>query len=172
MTARLAPSSQDYVAAVYEIAEESIPIVQADRFLVEVIGLPRHRAHEEAEEWSTPSRTTSRSGSRRSSAILRGACTGTPSPGRPTRWTTPTSCRSAGGRPGERVFLMRMTEDLGLDADVMEYFRENGLMPDAVIKVKCTAPDGTLTLEVDGQQVGPSARPTDNLRVRPAGGAG
>src|SRR5262245_19671756 len=104
MTARVGPSSQDYVAAVYEIPEGPIPTVQAElarwlgvrpasvsgaatrlrrdglvemdgravtftpageelarhivrrhrlaeRFLVEVIGLPWHRAHEEAEVW-------------------------------------------------------------------------------------------------------------------------
>ena len=54
----------------------------------------------------------------------------------------------------------------------MEYFQESGLMPDAVIQVRSTAPDGTLTLEVDGQQVGLSARLTDNLWVRATGAAG
>ena len=34
------------------------------------------------------------------------------------------------------------------------------------------APDGTLTLEVDGQQVGLSAKLSDNLWVRPSSAAG
>jgi DtxR family transcriptional regulator, Mn-dependent transcriptional regulator len=225
MTARLGPSSQDYVAAVYEMGEESIPTVQAElarwmgvspasvseavkrmrrdglvemdgrslrftpagdelarhvvrrhrlaeRFLVEVIGLPWHRAHEEAEVWE---HAISDDVEERITAILGDPATcvhGNPIPGaaHPVDYSDLVSLGVC--RPGERVILMRMTEDLELDADVMEYFQDSGLMPDALIKVKSTAPDGTLTLEVDGQQVGLSARLTDNLWVRAAAGAG
>ena len=224
MTARLGPSSQDYVAAVYEMAEESIPTVQAElarwmgvspasvseavkrmrrdglvemdgralrftpageelarhivrrhrlaeRFLVEVIGLPWHRAHEEAEVWE---HAISDDVEERITAILGDPATcvhGNPIPGtaHPVDYSDLVSLGRC--RPGQLVTLMRMTEDQELDADVMEYFQESGLMPDAVIDVKSTAPDGTLTLEVDGQQVGLSARLTDNLWVRPSGGA-
>jgi len=51
----------------------------------------------------------------------------------------------------------------------MRYFEDGGLMPGAIIEVRSTAPDGTLTLEVDGRQVGLSAKLTDNLWVRPDG---
>jgi Fe2+ transport system protein FeoA len=54
----------------------------------------------------------------------------------------------------------------------MRYFEEGGLMPGAVIEVKSTAPDGTLTLEVNRRQVGLSAKLTDNLWVRPDGTPG
>jgi Fe2+ transport system protein FeoA len=66
---------------------------------------------------------------------------------------------------------MRLTEDLELDAGVMRYFQDSGLMPGASIEVRSTAPDGTLTLEVEGRQVGLSAKLTDNLWVRPDGDA-
>jgi DtxR family transcriptional regulator, Mn-dependent transcriptional regulator len=225
MTARVGPSSQDYVAAVYEMAEESIPTVQAElarwmgvspasvseavkrmrrdglvemdgravtftpageelarnvvrrhrlaeRFLVEVIGLPWHRAHEEAEVWE---HAISDDVEARLTAILGDPATcvhGNPIPGtaHPVDYSDLVSLASC--LPGTRVVLMRLTEDLELDAGVMEYFQESGLMPEAVIVVKSTAPDGTLTLEVDGQQVGLSAKLTDNLWVRPAAGTG
>ena len=70
------------------------------------------------------------------------------------------------------MVLQRLTEDLELDAEVMRFFEEGGLMPGAVIEVKSTAPDGTLTLEVNRRQVGLSAKLTDNLWVRPDGTAG
>jgi len=219
MTARPRPSSLDYVAAVWEMAEESIPTVQAElarwlgvspasvseavkrmrrdglvemdgralmftpageelarhvvrrhrlaeRFLVEVIGLPWHRAHEEAEVWE---HAISDDVEERITAILGDPATcvhGNPIPGtaHPVDYSDLVSLASC--RPGQRVILMRLTEDLELDAGVMEYFQESGLMPDAVIEIKTSAPDGTLTLAVDGQQVGLSAKLSDNLWVR------
>jgi DtxR family Mn-dependent transcriptional regulator len=223
MTSKVGPSSsQDYVAAVYEMAEESIPTVQAElaswmgvsrasvseavkrmrrdglveiggrelrftsageelarhvvrrhrlaeRFLVEVIGLPWHRAHEEAEVWE---HAISDEVEERLTVILHDPPTcvhGNPIPGtaHPVDYSDLVSLGAC--RPGQRVVLQRLTEDLELDADVMRYFEDGGLMPGAVIEVRSTAPDGTLTLEVDGRQVGLSAKLTDNLWVRPDG---
>ena len=225
MTGRVGPSSQDYVAAVYEMAEESIPTVQAElarwmgvspasvseavkrmrrdglvemdgraltftpageelarhvvrrhrlaeRFLVEVIGLPWHRAHEEAEVWE---HAISDEVEARLTVILNDPPTcvhGNPIPGtaHPVDYSDLVSLGAC--RPGQRVVLQRLTEDLELDAEVMRYFEEGGLMPGAVIEVKSTAPDGTLTLEVNRRQVGLSAKLTDNLWVRPDGTPG
>jgi DtxR family Mn-dependent transcriptional regulator len=217
-------SAQDYLAAIYEMAEEDIPTVQAgiarwvgvspasvseavkrlrrdglvrnegrelvftargktaarrlvrrhrlaERFLIDVIGLPWHRAHEEAGAWE---RAISDEVEDRIAAILDDPATcphGNPIPG--SKHTVDLSGLrplNAFG-PGERVVLERLTEDLELDLGVMRYFEETGLMPGAAIEVSSVAPDGTMTLDVRGRRAGLGAELTDNLWVRPATGS-
>ena len=139
----------------------------AERFLVEVIGLPWHLAHEEATNWG---RIVSDRVEERLVDLLDdpGTCVhGNPIPGsahavdqrdlRPLHEIT----------PGEEVRLERLTEDLELDLDVMRFFEDGGLMPGATIRVLAVAPDGTMTLEVGGEKVGLGAHLADNLWVRP-----
>lgn len=214
-------SARDYLAAIYEMAEEGIPTVQAglarwigvsaasvseavkrlrrdrllasegrvllftpageqearrlvrrhrlaERFIIEVIGLRWHQAHEEASAWE---RVISDQVEERLTVLLDDPATcphGNPIPGS----THPADLEDL--RPlrdfeaGDRVILMRLTEDLELELDVMRYFEENGLMPGGEILVVDTAPDGTMTLEVQGRTVGLGAELTDNLWVRRA----
>jgi DtxR family transcriptional regulator, Mn-dependent transcriptional regulator len=215
-------SARDYLAAIYEMAEERIPTVQAglarwmgvspasvseavkrlrrdglvdggrrelgftpsgereakrlvrrhrlaERFLIEVIGLPWHRAHEEAQAWE---RAISDDVEARLTAILDDPATcphGNPIPGSAHRVDLSDLKPLHTFPPGADVVLQRLTEDLELELDVMRYFEENGLMPGAVIRVTDVAPDGTMTLAVDGRNVGLGPELTDNLWVRPAG---
>jgi DtxR family Mn-dependent transcriptional regulator len=140
----------------------------AERFLVEIIGLPWHLAHEEATEWG---RVVSDQVEERIVALLDdpGTCVhGNPIPG------SAHAVDQSGLRPlheiepGGRVRLERLTEDLELDLDVMRFFEDGGLMPGAEIGVLAVAPDGTMTLEVRGEKVGLGAHLSDNLWVRPA----
>lgn len=139
----------------------------AERFLVEVVGLPWHQAHEEATVWG---RAVSDQVERRFIEILDDPATcvhGNPIPGsrrpvdhdglRPLDELT----------PGSRVRLERLTEDLELDLDVMRYLEESRLMPGADISVVASAPDGTLTLEIQGEKVALGTEIADNLWVRP-----
>lgn len=141
----------------------------AERFLVEVIGLPWHLAHEEATDWG---RVVSDRVEERMIKLLDdpGTCVhGNPIPGSSNavdqRELTPLHQVA----PGEEVVLERLTEDLELDLDVMRFFEDGGLMPGASIRVLAVAPDGTMTLEVAGEKVGLGAHLADNLWVRPAG---
>ena len=138
----------------------------AERFLVEVIGLPWHLAHEEATTWG-PAISEQVEG--RLVEMLKDPATcvhGNPIPG------TRRPVDQKGLRPlhemapGERVTLERLTEDLELELDVMRYFEESGLMPGARIRILGVAPDGTMTLEVSGEKVGLGAHLADNLWVR------
>lgn len=138
----------------------------AERFLVEVVGLPWHRAHEEASNWG---RIVSDEVEERFIQLLGDPATcvhGNPIPGsghavdqkglRPLQEMT----------PGDRVRLERLTEDLELDLDVMLFFERSGLMPGADITVVAVAPDGTRTLEVAGEKVALGEHLADNLWVR------
>ena len=139
----------------------------AERFLVEVVGLPWHLAHEEATEWG---RVISDRVEERLVDILGDPPTcvhGNPIPG--TAHPVDQSDLKPLDRvePGGRVRLERLTEDLELDLDVMRFFERSGLMPGADITVLSMAPDGTMTLEVGGEKVGLGAHLADNLWVRP-----
>ena len=220
MTHPPAASAADYLAAIYEMAEEDIPTLQAnvarwtgvspasvseavkrlrrdgyladgtrdlrftgegeaaarrlvrrhrlaERFLIDVVGLPWHRAHEEAGAWE---RVISDEVEDRIASILDDPATcphGNPIPG--SHRTVDLSDLRPLNRfgPGDRVRLERLTEDLELDLSVMRYFEETGLMPGGAIRVVDVGPDGTMTLEVDGKRVGLGAELTDNLWVRP-----
>jgi len=142
----------------------------AERFLVEVVGLPWFRSHEEATAWG---RTISQQVEERFIEILGDPATcvhGNPIPGskhavdhdglRPLHEVA----------PGARVRLERLTEDLELDLDVMRFLEESGLMPGAAITLLASGPDGTLTLEVDGETVALGSELADNLWTRAVAG--
>lgn len=214
-------SAREYLAAVYEMAEEDIPTVQAEvarwlgvtpasvseavkrlrrdglirptgrelsftrrgeqvaralvrrhrlaeRFLIHVIGLPWHLAHEEASAWEG---VISDRVEERLTEILDDPATcphGNPIPG--SRHPVDHSDL----RPlqafdtGSTVVLERLTEDLELGLDIMRFFETNGLMPGARIDVAEVGPDGTMALEVAGRRVALGPDLTDNLWVRPA----
>ncbi len=138
----------------------------AERFLIEVIGLPWHLAHEEAGDWE---RAISDLVEGRIVDILHDPATcphGNPIPGSRRRVDHSGLKPLKAFGPGDRVVLERLTEDLELHLDVMRYFEENGLMPGASIVVSKVAPDGTMTVRVDGKQAGLGAELTDNLWVR------
>jgi DtxR family Mn-dependent transcriptional regulator len=140
----------------------------AERFLVEVVRLPWHLAHEEATRWG---RAISDAVEERMVELLDdpGTCVhGNPIPGsrhapdqralRPLNEMT----------PGDTVVLERLTEDLELDLSIMRFFEESGLMPGAEIEVQARAPDGTMTLGIRGENVGLGPHLADNLWVRKA----
>lgn len=140
----------------------------AERFLIEVLGIPWHRAHEEAGAWE---RAISDEVEERIAAILNDPATcphGNPIPGSSHPVDLSDLRPLPTFRPGARVVLLRLTEDLELDLDVMRYLEETGLMPGATVAVRDLAPDGTMTLQVDGRQVGLGPELTDNLWVREA----
>ncbi len=138
----------------------------AERFLVEVIGLPWHQSHEEATHWGP---VISDQVEKRLVEILKDPPTcvhGNPIPG------SKNSVNLKGLRPlqsvgvGGPVRLERLTEDLELDLDVMRFFEASGLLPGAELRVSAVAPDGTLTLGVGGKTVSLGPQLADNLWVR------
>jgi DtxR family Mn-dependent transcriptional regulator len=138
----------------------------AERFLVEIVGLPWHLAHEEATEWG-PVISDQVEGRIVDLLDDPGTCVhGNPIPGSRHRVDQRDLQPLHRVGPGERVRLERLTEDLELDLDVMRYFEESGLMPGAQISVLAVAPDGTMTLEVGGEKVGLGGHLADNLWVR------
>ncbi|MGH2590598.1 MAG: metal-dependent transcriptional regulator [Actinomycetota bacterium] len=140
----------------------------AERFLIEVIGLRWHVAHEEAVNWE---RVISTDVAERLTEILGDPATcphGNPIPGsrNPVDHSALVPLKHVAR--GRRVVLRRLTEDLELQLDVMRFFEDSGLMPGARISVRGVAPDGTMSLEVKGKPVALGAHLSDNLWVEPA----
>jgi DtxR family Mn-dependent transcriptional regulator len=138
----------------------------AERFLVEIVGLPWHLAHEEATGWG---HVISEQIEARFVDVLGdpGTCVhGNPIPGSSHAPNQDALRPLHEIEPGARVRLERLTEDLELDLDVMRFFEDSGLMPGAELSVVARGPDGTMTLEIAGEKVGLGAHLSDNLWVR------
>jgi DtxR family Mn-dependent transcriptional regulator len=218
MTGPTALASQEYLEALYEMAEESIPTVRArlaewlgvsqasvsqavgrlirdglvepdgrelrftnpgrrvaeslvrrhrlaEQFLIRIIGLPWHQAHEEAQRWE---KAISDQVEERIVAMLDDPPTcphGNPIPGTSHPVDHSGLVPLERVKPGRRAVLRRLTEDLELDLGVMRFFEDSGLMPGAAILVREVAPDGTMNLEVEGRSVALGAHLSDNLWV-------
>ncbi|HEX6331862.1 MAG TPA: metal-dependent transcriptional regulator [Actinomycetota bacterium] len=139
----------------------------AEHLLVGVIGLPWHLAHAEAERWE---RVISDAVEERLVALLDdpGACPhGNPIPGSANLVDYRDLRPLAEVGPPADVTLRRLTEDLELEIDVMRFLEDSGLMPGATFRVQGIAPDGAMSLAVDGRPVALGAHLADNLWVEP-----
>jgi DtxR family transcriptional regulator, Mn-dependent transcriptional regulator len=213
--------SADYLEALYEIREESLPPVQAElarwmgvsrtsvsehvkrlgadgllvtsgrelgftpagealavtlvrrhrlaeHLLIDIIGLPWHLAHSEAERWE---RVISDRIEERLVTILDdpGTCPhGNPIPGSSHVVDQVDLVPLTELRPPSSARLRRLTEDLELELEVMKFLEDSGLMPGASLDVETVGPDGAMSLRVGGKSVALGATLADNLWVEPA----
>jgi DtxR family Mn-dependent transcriptional regulator len=140
----------------------------AEHLLIDVIGLPWHEAHAEAERWE---RVISSQVEERLVIILGdpGACPhGNPIPGSANEVDVSGLVALKDVEPGGTVILRRLTEDLELELDVMRFLEESLLMPGATVEVLATGPDGTMRLDVGGTTSALGLDLADNLWVEPS----
>lgn len=153
----------------HAVAEEAVRRHRlAERFLTDVLKMPWHLAHQEANRFQGG---LTEAIEERMMEALAGAVTcphGNPIPGTgATLDTTLQPLRDFGA--GETVELVRLLEDVELDTGAMRYFEEHGLVPGARIRVVEVAPDGTMSLRVGSIESTLGPKLTDNLWVRPGG---
>jgi len=137
----------------------------AEHLLIDVIGLPWHQAHQEAEVWE---RVISAQVEDRLVEILGdpGACPhGNPIPGSSHEVDVTSLVALNEVEPGTRVTLRRLTEDLELELAVMRFLEESALMPGAEVEVDGIGPDGSMSLTVAGRSAALGAALADNLWV-------
>ena len=137
----------------------------AEHLLIDVIGLPWHMAHQEAERWE---RVISSEVEARLVEILHdpGACPhGNPIPGSSHEVDVTTLVALKDVVPGTTATLRRLTEDLELELDVMRFLEEAALMPGGRLRVDGIGPDGTMSLTVKTKPVALGAHLADNLWV-------
>ena len=137
----------------------------AERMLVDILGIPWHLCHQQAEDWE---KVMTSEVEQAILAKLDGEATcphGNPIPGEPLAipWSDLKSV--AAMDVGERGRLKRLLEDVELDGEVLEYLEHHKLMPGYDLTLVEVAPDGTRVLEVDGDRVALGTRLADNLWV-------
>jgi DtxR family Mn-dependent transcriptional regulator len=139
----------------------------AERLLADVIGLEWHKVHAEAGRWE---HVISDDVEQRLIVLLENPATcphGNPIPG-----ATPIKRKLrplADVEPGERVRLERVSETVELDAESLVYLDHGNFTPGAVAAVEAKAPDGTLTLAVDGDALAVGPALAEQLYVADAG---
>jgi DtxR family transcriptional regulator, Mn-dependent transcriptional regulator len=137
----------------------------AERMLVDILGIPWHLCHDQAEDWEkvmTPEVEEA------ILAKIAGEPTcphGNPIPGAES--TIPWSDLTAVGSMelGQKAKLVRLLEDVELDHDVMKYLEDHKLMPGNELEMTDIGPDGTMTLTVKGRTVALGPALADNLWV-------
>jgi DtxR family Mn-dependent transcriptional regulator len=140
----------------------------AERMLVDILGIPWHLCHEQAEDWEKVMTTEVEAAIL---AKLEGEATcphGNPIPGAPSSIAWSDLKPVANMDVGETARLTRLLEDVELDHDVLKYLEDHNLMPGRDLKLVEVAPDETRTLEVDGERVALGNALADNLWVLPA----
>jgi DtxR family transcriptional regulator, Mn-dependent transcriptional regulator len=121
----------------------------AERFLVDIVGLPWEKAHLEAGRWE---HVISDEVEERFVAILGNPSTcphGNPIPGAPPVDERQQSLAEMDG--GDVVRLARITEQVEVDAEALEYLSASGFLPGVEARVVSKAPDGTITVSVGGR---------------------
>ena len=117
----------------------------AELLLTEIIGLPWHKAHDEACRWE---HVISDEVEQRLVELLGHPATcphGNPIPGSgaPVRRDL-VALSSLGG--GARVRLQRVTERVEIDLEALAYLSSSGFVPGSDATIAARAPDGTMTL--------------------------
>ena len=123
----------------------------AERMLTDIIGIPWHKTHVEACRWE---HVISDEVEERLVELLDNPATcphGNPIPG--SGAPEPDLQLLADVEPGDQVRLERITEQLEIDLDALTYLDEHGFIPGAEGQVTAKAPDGTLTLALDGRTI-------------------
>ncbi len=138
----------------------------AERLLTDVIGLPWHKAHLEACRWE---HVISDEVEGHLVKLLKNPTTcphGNPIPG--TDGPERDLIALAGTEPGDRVRLELVTEQVEIDMESLTYLSIHGFVPGADAHVRDKAPDGTLTLELDGDTIALGPALAQQLYVVPA----
>ncbi|HXW78557.1 MAG TPA: metal-dependent transcriptional regulator [Acidimicrobiales bacterium] len=124
----------------------------AERLLTDVIGLPWHKVHAEADRWE---HVISDDVEARLVEVLGNPTTcphGNPIPGSGAGPEPATVLAEA--HVGDRVRLLRVTELVENDLEALVYLDEHAFVPGSEATVVAQGPDGTLVLEVgDGTVV-------------------
>jgi DtxR family Mn-dependent transcriptional regulator len=139
----------------------------AERMLVDILAIPWHLCHEQAEDWEkvmTPEVEEA------ILAKLEGEPTcphGNPIPGTTSAIPWSDLKPVADMAVGETGRLTRLLEDVELDHDVLKYLEDHSLMPGHDLMLVEVGPDGTRTLEVGSRRVALGQALADNLWILP-----
>lgn len=120
----------------------------AERFLSEVLQLPWVKVHPEAEVWEHTISDDVEEAMWRVLGDPKTCPHGNPIPG--SGYVPPKMKPIAAMEEGETSQLERISEELELEADTMDFLDRVGLRPGASVRLLARSPHGAFTLEVNG----------------------
>jgi len=123
----------------------------AERLLTDVIGLAWDKAHEEAGKWE---HVISDEVEALLVTLLGNPSTcphGNPIPG--VRAESKVLSALGDCRPGDRIRLERVTEQVEVDQAALSYLATHRFIPGTDAEIRTKAPDGTVVLDLDGSSI-------------------
>ncbi len=124
----------------------------AERFLTDILGLSWAEAHHEAGRWE---HVMSDSVEAAFDRVLGSPTTcphGNPIPG--SQYAAPTMVPLAQIGVGAKFTVTRIPEELEFTPGLLDFLEESNILPGRAGRITASSPDGTMTLEIDGQHVG------------------
>jgi DtxR family transcriptional regulator, Mn-dependent transcriptional regulator len=139
----------------------------AERMLVDLLGIPWHACHEQAEDWE---KVITDEVENALLNKLRGEplCPhGNPIPGVEASISWAELVPLSHLKPGDVGTLVRLLEDVELNHEVLKYLQSGGLVPPCRVQLVSVAPDATRTIGVSDRLVGIAPYLADNLWILP-----
>lgn len=135
----------------------------AERFLTDILGLSWASAHHEAGKWEHVISPEVEDAIAEKLGNPTTCPHGNPIPG--STYVELDLIALSSVDPGNKVTVTRIPEELEFAPGLLEFLEENHLVPGTDAKVIAKSPDGTATVEIDGQVVGISAFTAERILV-------
>ena len=135
----------------------------AERFLTDILGLPWAEAHHEAGRWEHVMSPNVEAAIDRVLGSPTTCPHGNPIPG--SLYQAPDARRLMDLGVGDDFTVSRIPEALEFTPGLLEFLEHASLLPGNAGRVTATAPDGTMTVLVDGSHVGVGAFATSRILV-------
>ena len=140
-------------AAGYQLAQRVVRKHRlAERFLVDLLGLSWAQAHHEAGKWEHVMSDDVEEAMARVMGNPTTCPHGNPIPG--AGYDEPALVPLADVSPGEHFTVTRITEELEFAPGVLDFLQDANILPGHTGTITDVAPDGTLTVTIEGRTVG------------------
>lgn len=124
----------------------------AERFLTDILGLSWAQAHHEAGKWEHIMSPEVEDALDRVLGSPTTCPHGNPIPG--SRYAAPDAVPLAELGVGQAFTVTRIPEELEFTPGLLDFLEESSIQPGRAGTVTASSPDGTVTVEIDGQHVG------------------
>lgn len=135
----------------------------AERFLTDMLGLSWAAAHAEAGKWEHVISPAVEAALARELGDPTTCPHGNPIPG--SNYTAPVTVSLSEVPAGDEFVVSRIPEELEFTEGLLDYLEESHLVPGRRGRLTASSPDGTTTVEIDGNRVGVGAFASERILV-------
>ncbi|WP_436794952.1 metal-dependent transcriptional regulator [Actinospongicola halichondriae] len=136
----------------------------AERFLTDILGLSWAEAHQEAGKWEHVISDNVEQAIDRHLGSPTTCPHGNPIPG--SDYDAPLTVPLSGVDVGSSFTVSRIPEELEFTPGLLEFLESASVLPGTTGSVKASSPDGTTTIEIDGNAIGIGAFASERILVR------